>query len=44
MVEAGSDLASKPVYICPVCGFTVIGDPPVKCPVSKTPKERFVKF
>ena len=44
LVKAGSDLASKPVYICPVCGFTVIGDPPDKCPVSKTPKTEFVKF
>ncbi len=43
-VRAGKDIAGKPVYICPVCGFTVIGDPPDTCPVSKTPKEKFVKF
>jgi rubrerythrin len=44
LVEAGKDREALPVYICPVCGFTVIGDPPDKCPVSKTPKEQFVKF
>ena len=42
--ESEQDLPSAPVYICPVCGFTVIGDPPAKCPVSKTPSEKFVKF
>jgi rubrerythrin len=44
LVEAGKDMESAPVYICPTCGFTVIGEPPEKCPVSKTPKEKFVKF
>ena len=43
LVESGQDRDDKPVYICPVCGFTVIGDPPAKCPVSQTPKEKFVK-
>ena len=44
LVEDGQDRAALPVYICPVCGFTVIGDPPEKCPVSRTPREKFVKF
>ena len=44
LVELGQDRESAPVYICPVCGFTVIGEPPDVCPVSKTKKERFVKF
>jgi len=44
LVQDGKDLASQPVYICPVCGFTVIGDPPAKCPVSQTPSEKFIKF
>ncbi|MBN1642535.1 MAG: rubrerythrin family protein [Anaerolineae bacterium] len=43
-VEAGADIASQPVYICPVCGYTVIGEPPEKCPVSRTDRSRFVKF
>jgi rubrerythrin len=44
LVESGQDRDAQPVYICPVCGFTVIGEPPDKCPVSQTPKEKFVKF
>jgi rubrerythrin len=44
LVEDGQDRSDLPVYICPVCGYTVIGDPPGKCPVSRTPSEKFIKF
>jgi rubrerythrin len=44
LVKKGKDRTAAAVYICPVCGFTVIGEPPEKCPVSHTPKEEFVKF
>ena len=44
LADAGKDMQSSPVYICPTCGFTVIGEPPEKCPVSGTQKESFVKF
>jgi rubrerythrin len=44
LVESGQDRDGASVYICPVCGYTVIGEPPAKCPVSQTPKEKFVKF
>ena len=44
LVESEQDRPGLPVYICPVCGFTVIGEPPAKCPVSQTPSEKFVKF
>jgi rubrerythrin len=44
LVKSGQDIAGNAVYICPVCGFTVIGEPPDKCPVSGTPKEKFKKF
>lgn len=44
LVKQGQDISSLPIYICPVCGYTVIGEPPERCPVSKTPKEKFVKF
>lgn len=33
MVKAGSDIKSAPVFVCPVCGHTVIGEAPAKCPV-----------
>ena len=44
LVESGQDREAQPVYICPTCGYTVIGTPPAKCPVSQTPREKFVKF
>jgi rubrerythrin len=40
----GGDLAIGQVYVCPVCGFTHIGEPPDRCPVCNTKKERFQVF
>jgi rubrerythrin len=41
---AGDDLEIGDVHICPVCGFTHIGEPPDRCPVCKVKKERFQIF
>ena len=43
-VQDGEDIAAQPVYICPVCGFTVIGNLPARCPVSGTAGSEFVQF
>ena len=43
-VEAGKDMEAGTVYICPVCGHTVIGAAPERCPVCGTPKDRFRAF
>ncbi|MHA1585289.1 MAG: rubrerythrin family protein [Promethearchaeota archaeon] len=32
-VESGKDLEKQDIYVCPVCGFTVEGEAPDKCPV-----------
>lgn len=42
--ETGEDIEIGEVYICPVCGFTHIGDPPDRCPVCQAKKERFKAF
>jgi len=42
--EAGKDIDIGAVYICPVCGFTHIGEPPERCPVCNTKKDRFKAF
>jgi len=42
--EAGKDIEIGQVYICPVCGYTHIGEPPDRCPVCKVKKERFKAF
>jgi rubrerythrin len=40
-VKSGKDLASRPVYVCEVCGNTVYDEAPDKCQVCGVPKERF---
>lgn len=40
-VEAGGDIAAEP-HICPVCGHTVLGDAPDRCPVCGCPAERYL--
>lgn len=42
--EAGEDIKIGEIYICPVCGFTHIGEPPDRCPVCNAKKERFKAF
>lgn len=32
------------VYICPICGYTVIGEPPERCPVCNTLKKFFQRI
>jgi rubrerythrin len=41
-IKAGKDLASAPIHVCSVCGHTVIGEAPDKCPVCGVPKARFM--
>jgi rubrerythrin len=43
-VDKGQDLGYFPIQVCGVCGFTVEGEAPDKCPVCGSPKEKFVKF
>ena len=43
-VEAGKDIESAPVYVCPVCGHTAIGEAPDKCPVCGLPKKKYHEF
>ena len=42
-VESGKDLAAAPVFVCAVCGNTVIGSTPDKCPVCGAGKDKFVE-
>lgn len=42
--QENKDIDIKEVYICPVCGYTHIGEPPDKCPVCGVSKDRFKKF
>jgi len=42
--DKGRDLDYFPIHVCGVCGFTVEGEAPDKCPVCGAPKEKFVRF
>ncbi len=37
------ELAKVEYYVCGVCGNTVEGAPPEKCPICEAPKTRFLK-
>lgn len=40
-LEDGKDLELKELYICSVCGYTVEGAPPDKCPTCGEGKDKF---
>ena len=40
----GKDIAAQPVSVCLICGHTVIGDVPDKCPVCAAAKEYYKTF
>lgn len=40
-VEKGEDLPTSQIWVCQVCGNTVEGSPPDKCPVCGAPREKF---
>ncbi len=43
-LEKGKDLSLQPIFVCSVCGFTVEGEAPEKCPVCGSPREKFREF
>jgi len=40
-LKTGKDLPAAPIYVCDVCGYTVAGEAPDKCPVCGAKRERF---
>jgi rubrerythrin len=43
-VDKGEEVKLDKISICPVCGYTVIGEAPEKCPVCGAPKSSFHVF
>ena len=41
--DAGQQLKDEPYFVCPVCGNTVAGEAPDKCPICNTPGSKFKK-
>ena len=40
-VKSGDDLPEDKIFVCSVCGNTVLGNAPDKCPVCGVPAEKF---
>ncbi len=40
-LEAGEQLKDESYFVCPVCGNTVAGEAPEKCPICNTPRSQF---
>jgi rubrerythrin len=40
-LAAGKDLPAAAIHVCDVCGNTVVGEAPDKCPVCGAPKATF---
>ncbi len=44
VVDQGKDIELGPMQICTVCGHTVEGEAPEKCPICNAPKSKFRTF
>lgn len=42
-LEGGSDLPEQQIFVCGVCGNTVLGEAPEKCPVCGAPRVKFLE-
>lgn len=43
-VQGGKDLASASIWVCQVCGHTVVGGQPDTCDVCKASKDKFMEI
>ncbi len=43
LLQSGKDLPAGDIWMCPVCGNTVKGNPPEKCPICNVMREKFYK-
>ncbi len=43
-VKGGGDLPEASILICPVCGHTIEGNAPEKCPVCNTPGKKYIEI
>jgi len=40
-LDAGRDLPPASIYVCDVCGHTVVGDTPHECPICGASRSKF---
>ncbi len=44
VVKAGKDMDIGEINICEICGYTVIGEAPDRCPICGVKRDKFKKF
>ena len=42
-VKAGADLTAQKIFVCEICGHTVLGEAPDKCPVCGASRAKFTE-
>jgi rubrerythrin len=40
-LETGKEPKAEPYFVCSVCGYTVAGEAPEKCPICGAPRSKF---
>lgn len=40
-IKAGSKMSAEPYFVCQVCGNTVLGEAPERCPICGVPRSSF---
>ncbi|MFQ5909483.1 MAG: rubredoxin-like domain-containing protein, partial [Thermoplasmata archaeon] len=43
-LRAGGDFEKRKLYLCPVCGYTMEGEAPERCPICNASRDKFTKF
>lgn len=43
-LEEGQQLPDESYLVCQVCGYTIAGEAPDRCPICQSPRERFKKI
>jgi rubrerythrin len=43
-LKEASDLPAQKVFVCSVCGHTIFGDAPDRCPICKAVKAKYKEF
>jgi rubrerythrin len=43
-VKTGEDLTSSRIYVCDICGHTILDEAPEKCPICNALKKAFTEI
>jgi len=43
-VNSGKDVELGPIQVCEVCGYTLEGEAPDRCPICNALKDKFTAF